>query len=162
MKTESLRSQPTVAREIGYLVMYVANLELMTMSILTALLDNNPLVPISIGTQVENITAKLNILFDVAEAMPNDRLAEAVCSARMNIKKAIAFRNELVHGHFVFDDPTREFQLAKNYLTARRGTAKCELLTANTVKGHRELLRKAIARINRAGGSRLRNPFEVA
>jgi hypothetical protein len=161
MKTVSLRSRPTVAREIGYLIMYVANLEIMILSILTALLGDNPLVPVSVTTQVGNITAKLEILFEIAEAMPTDRLAKAVCLVRMDIKKAVAFRNSLVHGNFVFDDPTREFQLAKNYLTSQRGTPKCEPLAANTIKDHRELLRKALTRVNRAGGSRLRNPFEV-
>jgi hypothetical protein len=158
MKTTNLRSQARVAREIGYLMMYAANLEIMFVSILTALLDDNPSLPVSIGTQVDNATAKMNILFDAAKDMTTDRLARVVCDAEIDIKKSIAFRNRLVHGLFVFDKPTGEFQLASNFLTHNRSNPKCERLIPETVKTQREVLRKAIARIIRAGGKRIRNP----
>jgi hypothetical protein len=150
-----------VAREIGYLIMYAANLEIMFVSILTALQADDPLIPVSIGTQVENLGAKLQIMFDVAEAMPDDPLAAAVSTARPDIEKAIAFRNGLVHALFVFDEPNGEFQVARGFLTNRRGKPRWEPLLPSTIKDHRELLRKAISDINRAGSSRIRNPMEV-
>jgi hypothetical protein len=66
-----------------------------------------------------------------------------------------------VHALFVFDEPTGEFQVARGFLTNRRGKPKCEPLLPNAIRDHRELLRKAIVHINKSGGSRLRNPMEV-
>jgi len=153
-----LRTQPGVAREIGLLIMYAANLEILFVSILAKLMGDDATLPSIIAIQVDNITAKVDILFDVAEQKAGDPFADAVFAEKDSIRKAVAFRNKLAHGLYVFDVATNQFELFTNLLTNRRGKPKCDPLTPSVVEFHREMLREAVARIVIAAGG-LWNPL---
>ena len=157
MKISDLRSEPDVAREIGFLMMYAANLEILFVSILTELMGGDATLPSIIAIQVDNITAKIDVLFDVAEQKSGDPFADVVFAAKDPVKKAIAFRNKLAHSLYVSDEATGRFELLSNLLTNRRGRIKCDALKPEMIEVHREALREAIDQIIQAGGDRLWN-----
>ena len=133
----------------------------MFIPILTALLGDDPRVPVAMGEHVENTTAKMRVLFDVAAELPHDRLAKTICAVRDDVEAGMAFRNKLAHALFVFDERTGALELASGFVAGRRGKPKCEPLTVQMVKEKSDVLRKALNQIRCAGAARLRNPMEV-
>jgi hypothetical protein len=161
MKTPDLRSQPEIAQEIGLLMMYAANLEIMFISIVTELMGGNKDIPSIIALQVDNLSAKIGIMFEIANLKRGAPFANVVLEAKEPVQKAIAFRNKLAHSLYVFDDATGAFELFSNLLSIRRGKPKCEPLKTSVIAKHREALREAIDMIIQAGDDRLWNPLEV-
>jgi len=163
MKTPSLRSQPDVARELGFLIMFVSNLEILFVPMMEALSSDDGMIAELIALNVDNLTAKLTILFRLAEQKAaSDPLARAILDASEHVKKAVAYRNTLAHSLYVFDDATGVFELYSNLLTERRGKPKCEPLKASDVNRHSSALEAAIIKVIEVGGDRLRNPLDAS
>jgi hypothetical protein len=162
MKTFDLRSHPDVAREIGLLMMYAANLEILFIPILTELTGYDATLPILIAIEVNNLTAKMNILFEVAKEKLGDPFADIVYAAKDHVMAAISYRNKLAHGLYVTDPQTNDLELLSNLLKSRSGKISSVPLRASTIERHREALRDAIDRVIQAGGDRLWNPLEVS
>ena len=161
MKTPDLRSQREVATEIGLLVMYSANLDIMFVDIVSELLGGDRDAAFTIAKEVNNLSAKMAIMFNVAELNKGASFADAVLAEKTHVLRAIAYRNKLVHGLYVFDRETGNFELFSNLLSNRRGKPKCEPLRPKVIVAYREYLRVAIGRILEAGGDRLVAPLSA-
>jgi hypothetical protein len=160
MNPPDLRSQPEIAKEIGLLMMYASNLEIIFVSILAELMGDRE-IPSIIALQVDSISAKMKVMFDIAESCDRSDFRDAVLIGKASVLSAINYRNALAHGHYVFDENTHELELLSNMFNRRRGSPKSIPLKAEAIAKHREALRLAIGRMVAAANGRLWNPLEV-
>jgi len=142
--------------------MYASNLGILIIPILAELLGGDALAAEVVTVKVENISAKLSIVFAIASNKKGDPFADAIRKVEPAILKAIAFRNALAHSLYVFDNKTGAFELFENLISDRRGKPRCKPLTAKMVQSHCDALRDAVNVILVAGGDRLKNPLNPA
>jgi hypothetical protein len=143
--TPSLLDRPDAAVEIGFLVMYTANLEAWLIPILAELLKNDE-AAMSIVRNVDNLSAKLGIVFETAEQMPPSPLVDAIRAHKEPVMRAIAHRNALAHSQYVWS-PSNELSLLAAATTNRRGEARATPFDADATRAHTENLRAAVRAI---------------
>ena len=114
----SIRNIPEIATEVGNLIMVTANLDCWMLPAMSILLDNNYDAAVSIMSNISNMSAKFDILSDIAEARKDLPLAAKVTVHRKSVREAIKFRNKVAHGLFAFDEDGKPllipYPLSKN------------------------------------------------
>lgn len=152
-EAESLFSRPDIAAEIGFVVIYTANIEIWLLPALARILRNKHEVAHAILTNIDNIGAKLNIVYDIASLRKGVPFCEKLIETKEKTLKAIAFRNSLAHGHFGFSRPASgEMSLVSNVLSQKRGKPKEKLLRYTDIRSHAEALQETIAVIRKEIG----------
>jgi hypothetical protein len=158
--THDLRLNASEATEIGFLTMFTANLSIMIVPVIAALMSGDDIAAHIISIKIDNISAKLDILFEYASHHKDvDELAAVVIAEKVHILDAIAMRNKLAHGHYVFDRETGRPELFHGLLNRRRGKPKITPLSADDIKASCDRLEAAMLRILKAGGDRIKDPF---
>ncbi|MFH1793156.1 MAG: hypothetical protein ABIF45_01550 [Pseudomonadota bacterium] len=142
---------PDIAREVGFLMMQSANLEIWLVPVLSKITDE--VTARAIIRKIDNISAKLSILFEIAENRPDDDLARRIASIRDDVEKAVAYRNSLAHSLFAFDGD--DLHLVRNVVSDRRGKPKFEPLDPSEIRRHAENISKAISTILGSEGKSL-------
>lgn len=88
------------AKEIGFLVMYLTNLEFYLLPALAYVLRRNQNLAALIMSNVDNIGAKISIFYGVVELRSSTTFGSKIILTKPKVIKAIAFRNAIAHSHF--------------------------------------------------------------
>lgn len=139
----TLSQRPDVAHAVGALFMAVANFEATLMGAFATLLDQPNRVAAAIFENIDNISARAAIVFELAVTLPNTPLAEEVRARKSEILAALAMRNKLAHSLFGSDAETREILLMQNFLSNRRGPPKRDALDPAALMQHVQNLSNA-------------------
>ena len=144
-----LLDEPEIAAEVGFLIMYCANIDVWLKPAFAMLLGGDDIAD-SILRHVDNLTAKKDVLFDIAAAESGRHpLADELLATREAVNKAIAFRNALAHGNFGFNAKTGALDLVSGVLSQRRGKPKSHALTPAEIRAHVVAIKAMIAAIRR-------------
>jgi hypothetical protein len=144
-KPPSLLTRSDIAAEVGFLIMFAGNLEGWLLAVLAELLGDEA-AAVAIVRNVDNLSAKWAIVFSIAADRPKDRLAQRILENEDAIRGALAHRNLLAHGLYVWDDAD-QLCLVKGAATARHGKARGEPFDIQATRMHTENLRVAIVDI---------------
>lgn len=151
----SLLSHTAVAQEIGFLIIYCANLDGWVLPALSAILGGEEPVAKAILEPVDNISAKLGILCNVAATRPDSPMTLAIAKPMGAATKAVSFRNSITHGHFGHpEEDLTAIALVSGFMTKRRGKPKRLILTPETVREHVDAIRDLIKAISECYGDK--------
>lgn len=139
----TLSERPELVQAVGGLIMSVSQIEALLFPV-TALLLGQPLrVAAAILEHIDNVSARLAIVFDLAALNPSKPIAAVVVGEKERILKALAMRNRIAHSVFGYDEETEEVLLMSNYLTAKRGNPQKSPITAEDILEHARNLSNA-------------------
>lgn len=116
----TLSDRPEIAITVGGLIMAVANLEAVLFPTLARLIDQPQRIATAIFENIDNISARLSIVFELAELKKETALGAVLIRHKAGILKAVAMRNKLAHSLYGYNEGTGEVLLLHNYLTNRR------------------------------------------
>ncbi|GEM_PF-6329047 len=133
----SIRNIPEIATEVGYLIMVTANLDCWMLPAMSILLENNNDAASSIMSNVNSLSAKFDILSDIAKAREDIPLATAVAAHRESVSKAIKFRNKIAHGLFAFEEDGKPLLIP---FPLSKGKKKDLALTPSVIRVHVEAI----------------------
>lgn len=147
---------PEVAVEVGYLVMICANFDCWMHPALSTMLNEKPGVAEAVITRIESISAKFEILCDVAAANPESDMAKVVIENRAGVKAALQFRNKVAHGMFGFQEDDGKIVghiLIPFPLSKKRGKPQSLKLDAKLIRPHTECVSNMIKGIRDITGN---------
>ncbi|MAB12680.1 hypothetical protein [Parvibaculum sp.] len=117
-------AHPDIAREVGFLVMYTSSLDAWLIPALTSMLRGKADLAYGILAPVDNLRARLDIVFNVAQANSGKPLPDAMLEQKDALLAAVAMRNSVAHGGFGFTLDGTEMLLAAGITTEKRGKPK--------------------------------------
>ncbi len=128
--------------------MAVANLEAVLFPTLAKLIDQPQRVATAIFENIDNISARLSIVFELAELKKETPIGAVLLSHKAGVLKAVAMRNKLAHSLYGYNEDTGEVLLLHNYLSNRRDGPKESVLNPVELDGHSQVLANAAAFIS--------------
>lgn len=144
-----LFSQPDIAQEIGFLIIYTASLEAWLFEPLAVMLRIKTDDAAAILMPIDNIRAKVDILFNTAKIKKGRPLPDAILACEDALNAALAFRNTVAHSSFGFPLPGGKMVMASHAITGgRRGKPKFTPLDCAEIRSHTTAIKSFIATIS--------------
>lgn len=140
-----LTCREDVGAEVGFLIMYSANLDGWLTIILSELLRDREAAA-AIMWNVDNLSARLGIVFSIAAQRSDDPFATIIMSHKEALERAIGYRNRLAHGIYAWSDEM-QLCLMKGGTSSRRGAASAEILDLKQIRAHTDDIRSAMKAI---------------
>ncbi len=154
--TYDLLDHPDVATEIGFLIMYTATLEAWLVHPLAAMLRVKLDTAAGLLTPIDNIRARIDMLFNLAEAKKGRPLPEAILIHRNDVIAALGFRNAVAHCSFGFSVGGTDIGMVANVTNgARKGSPKNIPLVCADIRAHTTAIKSFIGVINEHCGQAL-------
>ena len=148
----TLSERPDISMTVGGLIMAVANFEATLMGCFATLLDQPVRIAAAIFENINNISARAGIVFDLAELQPDTPLGSALITHKDKISAALRMRNRVAHGLYGFDEDNRQVLLLENYLVKGKGPPKSSVLEPKILEAHaQDLSDAAVALTNLIG-----------
>lgn len=141
LPVNSLLRHPEIAREIGTLIMYCANLEIWLLEVFKIFMRRELLIADLVFGNINNIRTKFEIIFDVLEAKRGWLIAQDLLPVREKTSQAISFRNAVSHGLHGINGIGKP-NLTSNFLNRDRGKPKTITLSVDLIKSHSEAIRQ--------------------
>jgi len=150
----SLFRNPEIAREIGFLIMYSANLEIWLLEAFKLFVKREEDVVNIIFGHMDNISTKIDIFYRCLDLKKGWLMAQNIAKTENEVRAAISFRNLVAHGQHGLSQKGLP-NVTANFLTLKRGKPKTITLTVDKIHVHVEALRSTIAIMRRHVGADL-------
>jgi len=148
----SLLRHPEIAQEVGFLMMYAANLEIWMFAACSIVLRKNQDLAQNILQNVDNLSAKIAIVYDLAKLREGILNASEILSTKEKTLAALAFRNMLAHGNFGLS-PQGRMLINFGITNPKRSKPKSVTLTPEKIRVHVDALRHTIGTIKKHFGA---------
>jgi hypothetical protein len=150
----SLLRFPDVAQQVGYLIMYSANLEIWLLEIFKKFLRHDDgIAEVTFGN-IDNLSARLDIIYKICEIKSGHFMSRDILETRKDTLEAVAFRNACAHGNFGLSKEGKP-NLTSNILSFKRGKPKTITLYVDQMRNHVNALRKTLMLMRKHVGADL-------
>jgi hypothetical protein len=143
LPVNSLLRQTDVAREVGFLIMYAANIEVWYLEILKIFLRHEAEIAGIIFGNIDSLSAKTDVIFRILEFKKGWLISQELLPMKEAVERAISFRNDVAHGQHGLSQEGNA-NLTKNFMTFKRGKPKTITVSVEMINAHVQVLRSAI------------------